>query len=73
MPNVFRVGEDGQESVINSTVQGDYLILEGVYKTMMIRANNAVIGLYNENFKGGGKSTGTGTASPVVERTINGE
>lgn len=73
MPNVFRVGEDGQESVINSTVQGDYLIVEGVYKTMMIRANNAVIGLYNENFKGGGKSTGTGTASPVVERTINGE
>ena len=37
---------------------------------MMIRANNAVIGLYNEKYTDGGKGTGTNTASPVVERVI---
>ena len=73
MPNVFRLMETGEEAIINSTVQDDYLILEGVYKTMMIRANNAVIGLYNESYVDGGKGTGTATASPVVERAIKGE
>lgn len=71
MPSVFRVLPDGKEAIINSTVQDDYLILEGVYQTMMIRANNAVIGLYNEKYTDGGKGTGTGTASPVVERVNN--
>lgn len=73
MPNVFRMIEKGKEAIINSTVQDDYLILEGVYKTMMIRANNAVIGLYNESYVDGGTGTGTATASPVVERAIKGE
>ena len=72
IPNVFRVMEDGTEAIINATVQDDFVVLEGVYKNMMIRANNAVIGLYNENYQDGSKGTGTGTASPVVERVING-
>lgn len=70
MPNIFRVLDNKEEAIINSTVQDDFLILEGVYQTMMIRANNAVIGLYNEKYTDGGKGTGTNTASPVVERVI---
>lgn len=73
MPNVFRVMDNGNEAIINSTVQDDFLILEGVYQTMMIRANNAVIGLYNEKYIDGGKGVGTATASPIVERVIQGE
>lgn len=73
IPNVFRLMENGTEAIINSTVQDDFVILEGVYKTMMIRANNAVIGLYNEHYIDGGKGTGTATASPTVERVIKGD
>ena len=72
MPVVFKVADNGEEEIINSSVKGDFLVLHGVYKTMMIRGNSAVIGLYNENYKGGSIGTTTGTKSKNVEREIVG-
>lgn len=73
MPVVFKMADNGKEEIINSSVKGDYLVLHGVYKTMMIRGNSTVIGLYNEGYKGGSVGTNTGTKSHDVEREVIGD
>lgn len=69
-PVIFAVSDKGEESIINSHVQGNYLVLHGVYKTMMIRGGGTVIGLYNEAYTGGGRQADTGTVSPNIQRDI---
>lgn len=73
MPVVFKMADNGKEEIINSSVKGDYLVLHGVYKTMMIRGNSTVIGLYNEGYKGGSVGTNTGTKSHDVQREVIGD
>lgn len=70
MPVIFKLADNGEEEIINSSVKGDYIVLHGIYKTMMIRGNSTVIGLYNEAFDGGALGTGTGTSSPDIQREV---
>ena len=73
MPVIFKLADNGKEEIINSTVRGDYIVLHGVYKTMMIRGNSTVIGLYNEGYTGGAVGNDSGTSSPIVERETIGD
>lgn len=73
MPVIFKQAENGKEEIINSNVKGDYIVLHGVYKTMMIRGGSTVIGLYNESYRGGGVGTNTGTISNDIQREVIGD
>lgn len=54
-PAVYRV-QDGEETLLNSHVEDGWLVLHGVYKEVRLRAGKAVVGIYNENYQGGGVS-----------------
>jgi type IV secretion system protein VirB9 len=69
MPSVYKVGRDKQETIVNTHVQDDYLVIHGIYQTLALRAGNAVVGLYNESYNGGSSDiTRTGTVSNNVYR-----
>lgn len=71
MPVVSKIGGDGQETLVNTHIQNNYLVIHGIYKTLVLRAGRAVVGLYNENYNGGDiDTTKTGTVSNNVHREI---
>ena len=67
-PAAYRVSA-GQESLINSHVEGNWLVIHGVYEEIRLRAGNAVVGIYNERFSGGTAET-SGVSVPGLEREI---
>lgn len=73
-PSVYRVEEGDTETLLNAHVQGDWLVVHGVYEELRLRAGLAVVGIYNEAFEGGGVANHTGVTVPGVEREfIQGE
>ena len=50
-PAAYRVVE-GEETLLNSHVEGRWLVIHGVYETLHLRAGRAVVGIYNESFTG---------------------
>lgn len=72
-PAVYRALEDEQESLINSHVEDDYLVIHGVYKKLHLRAGLAVVGIYNESYSGNGNTTTSGVTVPGLSRAIKGE
>ena len=54
-PAAYRV-QDGEETLLNSHVEDGWLVLHGVYEEVRLRAGKAVVGIYNENYQGGGAS-----------------
>lgn len=70
MPVVFKKADDGSEEIINTHVKGDWVVLHGVYKKMMLRAGSAVIALHNDGYVGGSVGTQTGTTSELIHREV---
>lgn len=73
MPVIFKQTDDKKEEIINSHVKGDWVVLHGIYKNMMIRAGSAVIALHNEGYQIGSVGTETGTSSELILREVVGE
>lgn len=67
-PAAYRVSA-GQESLINSHVEGNWLVIHGVYEEIRLRAGNAVVGIYNERFSGGAADNSE-VSVPGLEREI---
>lgn len=67
-PTAYRVSA-GKESLINSHVEGNWLVIHGVYEEIRLRAGNAVVGIYNERYSGGASET-DGVSVPGLKREI---
>lgn len=72
-PAVFVKNDDGTESLVNSSVEQDQLVLHRVAPTFVLRRGNLVGCVTNRSFSGGGARLPTGTVSETVERmTVGG-
>lgn len=72
MPAVFAVTEDGTERLTPFDVRGEFMVLHGTAKTYRLRRGKAVLCIFNEAFDSRAPQTGTGTASPEVDRSLAG-
>jgi type IV secretion system protein VirB9 len=68
LPAVFLRNEDGSESLVNSTIEGDEVIVHRVSQRLIARRGKLVGCIVNAAFTGGGEHTTSGTVSPAVER-----
>ncbi|MEO6898211.1 MAG: TrbG/VirB9 family P-type conjugative transfer protein, partial [Caldimonas sp.] len=70
VPAVFQVLGDGSETVTNSRMEGDLLVVDRVGRRLMLRAGTAVVGVWNDAFDLNGLPPLAGTAVPGIERAI---
>lgn len=70
-PVAFLVEATREESVINSHVEGDFLVLHRVAKNFILRSGRQVVGIYNEGFdRRTGRSSASGATVPGVKRVV---
>ncbi len=69
-PAVYRVADDDEETLLNSHVKGQWLVIHGIYKELRLRAGQGVVGIYNDGYSGGGVRKETGVSVPGVERRL---
>jgi type IV secretion system protein VirB9 len=72
IPAVFVKQDDGTESLVNSSVEQDQVVLHRVAPTFVLRRGRLVGCVTNRSFTGGGVRLPTGTVSETVERTTVG-
>jgi len=70
VPAVFHVHADGSESLVNTRMEGELLVVDRVSRRLMLRAGNAVVGIWNEAFDIDGAPPHGGTTVPGVERIL---
>jgi type IV secretion system protein VirB9 len=70
VPAVFHVLGDGSETLVNTRMEDDLLVVDRVSRRLMLRGGSAVVGLWNEAFDLDGKAPGDGTTVPGVQRVI---
>ena len=73
VPAVFHVLGDGGETLVNSRMEDDLLVVDRVSRRLMLRAGSAVVGVWNEAFDLDGVPPGGGTTVPGVQRSLKGE
>jgi len=71
-PAVFIVSSDKTESLVNTHVENDILVIHRVARALVLRLGNAVVGVYNDKYDMNGIPTTNGTISPKVKRVIVG-
>lgn len=69
-PAVYRVSENEEETLLNSHIKGDWLVVHGVYRELRLRAGQAVVGIYNETYSGGGAPNDSGVSVPGLKREL---
>jgi type IV secretion system protein VirB9 len=70
IPAVFHVLGDGSESLVNTRMEGDLLVVDRVSRRLMLRAGSAVVGVWNDAFDLDGLPPRGGTTVPGVERSM---
>ena len=70
VPAVFHVLGDGSETLVNARMEDDLLVVDRVSRKLMLRAGQAVVGLWNEAFDLDGRPPGDGTTVPGVQRVL---
>lgn len=68
-PAAYRKVDD-EETMINSHVEGNWLVLHGVFEEMRLRVGKSVVGIYNENFSGGGSSNESAVSVRGLKREL---
>ena len=73
MPAVYSVDTFGAEALINTSVEGNTIIIHRVVPKLRLRKGGAVVCIRNDAFNAnGGHDNVDGTISPDVERVIKG-
>ncbi|MBS1994667.1 MAG: TrbG/VirB9 family P-type conjugative transfer protein [Cyanobacteria bacterium SZAS LIN-2] len=72
IPAVFVRNDDGTESLVNSSIEADQLVLHRVAAKFVLRRGQLVGCVTNRSYSGGGERLPTGTVSESVERTTVG-
>ena len=70
VPAVFHVLGDGSESLVNARMEDDLLVVDRVSRKLMLRAGNAVVGIWNEAFNLDGAPAKGSTTVPGVQRVL---
>ncbi|MEO7007954.1 MAG: TrbG/VirB9 family P-type conjugative transfer protein, partial [Caldimonas sp.] len=70
VPAVFNVLADGSETLVNTRMEGDLLVVDRVSRQLMLRSGAAVVGLWNEAFDPEGVPPQDGTTVPGVRREL---
>lgn len=70
VPAVFHVLSDGSETLVNTRMEDDLLVVDRVSRRLMLRAGQAVVGVWNEAFDLDGVPAADGTTVPGVGRLL---
>ena len=70
MPAVFRVADDGTESVVDRHVQGDTIVVHEVAKRLVLRLAGEVVGIWNDAYDMDGVPPHDGTTVSGVKRVL---
>jgi type IV secretion system protein VirB9 len=70
MPAIFRVADDGTESVVDKHVEGDTIAVHEVAKRFVLRLGNEVVGLWNDAYNIDGVPPHDGTTVDGVKRVL---
>ena len=73
VPAVFHVLDDGSETVVNTRMEGDLLVVDRVSRRLMLRSGSAVIGVWNDAFDLDGIPPAQGTTVNGVARVHSNE
>ena len=68
LPSIYSVDDEGNESLIPTDVRGPLVTIHGVEKRLRLRRNAQILCIENFAYDPRGRSTGTGTLSPDVQR-----
>ncbi|QYC11460.1 TrbG/VirB9 family P-type conjugative transfer protein [Brevundimonas nasdae] len=68
LPALYEVGDDGEERLIPYDVRGEFVVIHGAPTRLRLRQGRKVLCLYNDAPARSVSGTGTGTASPTVDR-----
>lgn len=73
MPAVYAVDDDGNEALLNTTVEGKEIIVQRLVRKLVLRKGKAVACVVNKSFDpNGGRDNTTGTIATNVQRVIKG-
>lgn len=72
MPAVFTVNADGTESLVDSHVEGDTVVVHRIAEKFVFRRGNSVGWVLNKNFDPRGVDTLNGTVDQSVVRVVKG-
>ena len=73
MPAIFMVTEDGTERLTPFDVRGEFVVVHGTARSYRLRRGREVLCIFNEAYNPRSPQTGTGTASPHVDRMRTGD
>lgn len=73
VPAVFQVIGDDSETLVNTRMEDDLLVVDRVSRRLMLRAGAAVVGVWNEAFDLDGVPPGGGTTVPGLTRILKAE
>jgi type IV secretion system protein VirB9 len=69
-PVAFLVAAEGSESLVNSHVDGDTLVIHRVAPQLVLRFGKAVVTVYNDSFDPDGVVPSNGTTAPGAQREL---
>ncbi|KVG59972.1 TrbG/VirB9 family P-type conjugative transfer protein [Burkholderia territorii] len=70
MPAIFRVADDGTESVVDKHVEGDTIVVHEVAKRFVLRLAGEVVGIWNDAYDIDGVPPHDGTTVNGVKRVL---
>lgn len=70
VPAVFHVLADGTETLVNTRMEDDLLVVDRVSRQLVLRAGSAVVALWNEAFDSDGRPPKEGTTVDGVQRLV---
>lgn len=71
MPAVYQVDANGKEALINTSVEGNTIIIHRVVSALKLRKGASVVCIRNDSFDpDGGEDNKVGTIAPDIERVI---
>jgi type IV secretion system protein VirB9 len=73
LPAVFEVLGDQSETLVNTRMEAELLVVDRVSRRLMLRAGAAVVGVWNEAFDLEGLPQSIGTTVPGVQRVMRTE
>lgn len=73
VPAVFHVLGDGSETLVNTRIEDDLLVVDRVSRRLMLRAGAAVVAVWNDAFDLDGVPPERGTTVPGVLRSLKDE
>lgn len=70
MPAIFEELSDGKEALVNTNVDGDWIVIQRVLKRVILRRGPLVACVENRSFDPNGISTPSGTVNDSVQRVL---